>query len=285
MSRAAGRVGGNNPAGVGQRPWGCCGPNQWVTRLPQVAPLLGARYNDLVKALSLHSWQVSAAEAISIQGKLAAQISKVGDFATVRLVAGVDISSPSLRAGVERGAVVVLRYPELTVAEVVTVERAVTFPYVPGILSFREAPIILAALEKLTITPDLLLVDGQGLAHPRRLGLASHLGLLLDMPAIGCAKSRLIGSHAPVASEAGSWTELTDEGEVVGAALRTKDGVKPLYISIGHKIDLETAVSWVLACCKGYRLPEPTRLAHLAASGREVKVELKATPQQERLTL
>lgn len=270
---------------MGQRPWGCCGPNQWVTRLPQVAPLLRARYNDPVKALSLHRWQVNAAEAVSIQGKLAAQISKVGDFATVRWVAGADIMSPPHKAGVARGAVVVLRYPELTVAEVVTVEHAVTFPYVPGLLSFREAPIILAAMEKLTITPDLLLVDGQGLAHPRRLGLASHLGLLLDMPAIGCAKSRLIGSHAEVATEAGSRAELTDEGEVVGAALRTKDGIKPLYISIGHKIDLESAIDWVLACCKGHRLPEPTRLAHLAASGQAIKVEATEAPQQRRLAL
>jgi deoxyribonuclease V len=145
--------------------------------------------------------------------------------------------------------------------------KKVTFPYVPGLLSFRESPLILAACKELEATPDLILVDGQGLAHPRRLGLASHLGILWDKPTIGCAKSRLCGEHNMVPPQPGSYTDLIDKGEVIGAALRTKLGAAPLYISIGHKVDLEAAITWVLRCCRNQRLPEPTRLAHLAASG------------------
>ncbi len=126
---------------------------------------------------------------------------------------------------------------------------------------------MLAACEKLTITPDLILVDGQGIAHPRRLGLASHLGLFLDIPTVGCAKSLLCGRHEEPGFDAGSYTEVVDRGETIGAALRTRSGVKPVYVSIGHKVDLEIAIDWVLQCCRGYRLPEPTRLAHLAAGG------------------
>ena len=152
--------------------------------------------------------------------------------------------------------------------ETKVVKESLDFPYVPGLLSFREAPLTLAACEKLTLTPDLILVDGQGIAHPRRLGLACHLGLFLNMPTIGCAKSRLCGSHEMPGVEAGSYAEVIDKGEVIGAALRTRSGVKPVYVSIGHKIDLPAAIHWVLECCRGYRLPEPTRLAHLAATGR-----------------
>jgi len=148
------------------------------------------------------------------------------------------------------------------------VEGKVDFPYIPGLLTFREAPLALAAFERLEIAPGLILFDGQGVAHPRRMGLASHLGLFLDTPAIGCAKSRLCGSHAILGSEVGSYAELVDGDEVIGAALRTKAGVKPVYVSIGHKISLESAIHWVMRCCCGYRLPEPTRLAHLAAGGR-----------------
>jgi deoxyribonuclease V len=164
--------------------------------------------------------------------------------------------------------VVVLSYPELELVESRIVEREVAFPYVPGLLSFREAPIILAACEKLVNSPDLILVDGQGLAHPRRLGLASHLGLLWDRPTIGCAKSRLCGEHGPIGAGRGEHTELVDGEEVIGAVLRTRMNVKPLYISIGHKINLEAAMQWVLNCGGGYRLPEPTRLAHQVAGGK-----------------
>jgi deoxyribonuclease V len=182
------------------------------------------------------------------------------------LVAGIDISSADAQ-GVARGAVVVLRYPDLSLVEMQVAEGKITFPYIPGLLSFRESPLMLAACEKLCNAPDLILVDGQGVAHPRRLGLASHVGLFLDLPTIGCAKSILCGRHAPVGEEGGSHAELCDNGEVIGAALRTKSGVKLVYVSVGHKIDLTEALQWVLKCCRGYRLPEPMRLAHLAAQG------------------
>jgi deoxyribonuclease V len=161
----------------------------------------------------------------------------------------------------------VLSYPDLAVVEIGAVEQTVDLPYIPGLLSFRESPVILAAYEKLRLKPDLILVDGQGIAHPRRFGIASHLGVLLDIPAIGCAKSLLCGGHDWLGVEAGSVAQLEHDGEVIGMALRTKTGVRPVYVSIGHKVDLTAAVSWVSNCCRGYRLPEPTRLAHLAASG------------------
>jgi len=184
----------------------------------------------------------------------------------VRYVAGVDIS---VRRGdvPARAAVVVLSHPEMELVDVKVIERHVSFPYIPGLLSFREAPLILAVCEELTVEPDLVLVDGQGIAHPRRMGLASHLGVLWDRPTIGCAKSRLCGDHGPVPAEPGSHAEIADRGEVVGAALRTRRGVKPMYISIGHKVDLPAAIEWVLRFCRGRRQPEPTRLAHLAAGG------------------
>ena len=164
-------------------------------------------------------------------------------------------------------AVVFVQYPDLSVVETKIARGKLNFPYIPGLLSFREAQLTLAACQKLTITPDLILIDGQGIAHPRRLGLASHLGLFLSTPTIGCAKSILCGNHEVLGDEPGSYAEMVDRGEIIGAALRTKLGVKPVYVSIGHKIDLNTAIYWVMKCCRGYRLPEPTRLAHLAAGG------------------
>lgn len=214
----------------------------------------------------MHPWQVTPTEAQSIQRGLAGQVSRMNQVRSPKLVAGVDISSTRASA-VATGAVVVLAYPELSVVERSVVKGEVDFPYVPGLLSFREAPLILAACERLVHTPDVILVDGQGIAHPRRLGLASHIGLLLDLPTIGCAKSILCGYHGLVGDEAGSFAEISDNGEVIGAALRTKTGVRPIYVSIGHKVDLQSAVSWAMRCCRGYRMPEPTRLAHLAAGG------------------
>ena len=214
----------------------------------------------------LHRWEVSAARAREIQLNLAKRVVIENGIIDARLVAGIDISAPDDR-GVARGAVVVLRYPEFGIVEVEVVEGQVTFPYIPGLLSFRESPLILTACERLSSVPDLVLIDGQGIAHPRRFGLASHVGLFLDLPTIGCAKSILCGQHGPVGKEAGSYAELFDNGELVGAALRTKSGVKPIYVSVGHKIDLASAMQWVTNCCHGYRLPEPTRLAHLAAGG------------------
>jgi len=164
-------------------------------------------------------------------------------------------------------AVVVLNYPELKLVETRIIEDKLGFPYIPGLLSFRESPLILTACEQLTITPDLILADGQGLAHPRRFGIASHLGLLLDTPAIGCAKSLLCGTHRTPEAETGSYADIIDKGEIIGVALRTRPGTSPVYVSIGHKVDLAMAIRWVLNCCRGYRIPEPLRLAHLAAGG------------------
>jgi deoxyribonuclease V len=219
-----------------------------------------------VKALDLHPWDVSTAEAVEIQHRLAPRVVREGVPADVRRVAGVDISVGRGSAD-GRGAVVVLRYPEMEVEEQVVVEARVGFPYVPGLLSFREIPVLLEAFRQVKEKPDLVLVDGQGLAHPRRFGIACHLGLLLDLPAVGCAKSRLCGEHDPPAMEAGSSVLLRDGDEVIGAVLRTRDGVSPIYVSIGHRIALDEAVAWVLRCCRGYRIPEPTRLAHMAAGG------------------
>jgi deoxyribonuclease V len=222
-----------------------------------------------VKIQQLHSWRMSIAQAKQIQQELASRVSPKSEPIKPRFIAGVDISAPDSR-GIAHAAAVILNYPELEVIEVKTAEDKLDFPYIPGFLSFREAPLVLAACQKLSTDPDLLLADGQGIAHPRRFGIASHLGLLLDIPTIGCAKSRLCGKHAPVTAEAGSYAELTDNGEIIGVALRTKSGVSPIYISIGHKIDLHTAIHWVLECCRGRRLPEPSRLAHLAASGKQI---------------
>jgi deoxyribonuclease V len=219
-----------------------------------------------MRIVQRHSWQVTTKQAIAIQTELAGEISRVGNVTSPRFIAGVDISLNRFNK-MGTGAVVVLSYPGLEIAEIQVVTDRVNFPYVPGLLSFREAPLLLKAFEKLMIIPDIVLVDGQGIAHPRRCGIASHLGLILKIPTIGCAKSRLCGEHEIPDAEAGSYAELLDNGEVIGAVLRTRDGVKPLYISIGHMIDLPSAIKWVMACCRGYRLPEPTRLAHQAAGG------------------
>jgi deoxyribonuclease V len=237
---------------------------------------LSSRYNQVVKVKTLHGWQVSTTEALDVQLRLASQVSRSNEVARPRFIAGVDISVNRAQ-GTATGAVVVLSYPELRVVETQVVDGKVDFPYVPGLLSFREAPLTLAAFERLDITPDLVLFDGQGIAHPRRMGLASHLGLFLDTPTIGCAKSRLCGSHQTPGEKPGSYAELVDSGETIGAALRTKLGTKPVYVSIGHRVDLETAIYWVLECCRGYRLPEPTRLAHLAAGG-NLKLEKHTVP-------
>lgn len=217
-----------------------------------------------MKAQHLHDWQMTPLQARQTQLELASMVSTQNEVCDVRLIAGVDISASDTE-GFARAAVVVLSYPELKTAEAKIIEQRVTFPYIPGLLSFREAPLILAACEELDSEPDLILIDGQGIAHPRRLGLASHLGLLWDKPTIGCAKSRLCGEHQLVPQEPGSYAELVDKGEVVGAVLRTRRGVNPIYVSIGHKLDLQAAIAWVLRCCSGFRIPEPTRLAHLAA--------------------
>lgn len=224
-----------------------------------------------------HDWQLTTAEALELQQWLAAQVSPENETGTPRFIAGVDISAKK-GLSLATAAVVVLDYPRLSLVETKIARGRLNFPYIPGLLSFRESPLILAACRRLNITPDLFLVDGQGMAHPRRCGIACHLGLLLDTPTIGCAKSRLWGQHEAPGDEPGSYTEVSDRGETIGAALRTRPGTKPVYVSIGHKVDLKTAIHWVLKCCRGYRLPEPTRLAHLAA-GENLKPEI-ITPRK-----
>lgn len=221
---------------------------------------------DGVKTNELHAWQIEVAQAMDMQRRLSKQVSWTGEVIEPSFIAGVDISVGKANE-MAQAAIVVLSYPELKLEAIEMVQGRLELPYIPGLLSFRESPLILAACRKLSLIPDLIIVDGQGVAHPRRLGLASHLGLFLDIPTIGCAKSRLCGMHKIPGEDPGNYTDLMDNGEVIGAVLRTKNGVKPLYISTGHKISLENAVYWVLQCCRGYRLPEPTRLAHLVAGG------------------
>jgi deoxyribonuclease V len=219
-----------------------------------------------VKVERLHDWQLNINQALAIQRRLAVQVNRSGRVISPHFIAGVDIAVGKA-GGMAQAAAIVLSYPELRLVEISLAQGELDFPYIPGLLSFRELPLILAACQKLSVTPDLILVDGQGVAHPRRIGLACHLGLFLDTPTIGCAKSRLCGQHEMPDEKPGSYAKLVDKGETIGVALRTRPGVKPVYISTGHKIDLENAIYWVLECSKGYRLPEPTRLAHLAAGG------------------
>ena len=214
----------------------------------------------------LHPWNLSSTEAIALQRELRTQLILDDRLGLVQRVAGVDVG---FEAGgtVTRAAVAVLGYPGLELLETAIARRPTTFPYIPGLLSFRELPAVLEALEQLSELPDLLLCDGQGIAHPRRLGIASHLGLLTDIPSIGVAKTRLCGTHEEPPNQRGAWTTLWADGEIIGAVLRTRPGVKPLYISPGHRISLDTAIQYVMACCTRYRLPETTRHAHRLASG------------------
>jgi len=221
-------------------------------------------YNERVLIRELHPWNLSIPAAIEIQKRLSELVQKEGIIRDVKLVSGFDVSVNRVKEA--RAAAVTLSYPEMEIVEKVTVRGKAEFPYIPGLLSFREVPLVLEACRKLKLKPDLIMVDGQGIAHPRRFGLACHLGMLLDLPSIGCAKSLLTGFYAEVGENPGSYSEIHGEnGEVIGAAVRTRRGSKPLIISIGHKISLSKAIEWVLKCCIDYRLPEPTRLAHLAS--------------------
>jgi deoxyribonuclease V len=208
----------------------------------------------------LHEWNIKQDEAIALQRELAKRVEREDRLDEVSHIAGVDMAINEIN-GMARAAVVLLSYPALEVEERHVYEEPVRMPYVPGLLSFRELPCILGAFELLKQQPELVMVDGQGIAHPRRLGIASHLGLWLDLPSIGCAKSILTGHHKPLSEEAGSWVPLEADREVLGAVLRTRAHVKPMIISLGHRISLETSLRYVLACGRGYRLPEPTRLA------------------------
>ncbi len=212
-----------------------------------------------------HRWDVTPAEAVRIQEHLRGLVVRSDGIAQVRAVAGLDVG---LRGEQARAAAVVLSYPGLELLEEVTAERAIEFPYVPGLLTFREGPAALEALSRLRTPWDVLICDGQGYAHPRRLGLASHLGVLLDRPTVGCAKSRLTGTHDEPCRTKGSQAALMAGDEIIGAVVRTRQDVKPVYVSVGHRVDLPSAVRLVLGCTTRYRLPEPTRRAHQAASGK-----------------
>ena len=213
-----------------------------------------------------HRWDIMPKEAVALQRQLCGLVERSDRLGTVQRVAGVDVG---FEAGntITRAAVAVLSFPELTLDHHAIARLPTSFPYVPGLLSFREIPAVLKALEQLPQLPDLLLCDGQGIAHPRRIGIAAHLGILTDLPTIGVAKSRLVGEHDPLPQEKGSWVPLRDHDEVVGAVVRTRSGVAPLYVSLGHRISLQTAIDYVLACTTRYRLPETTRWAHRLASG------------------
>jgi deoxyribonuclease V len=222
---------------------------------------------NLIMSANLdHAWDVTPQQAIAIQQQLKSQLIIEDRLGEVRHVAGIDVGFEE-DGTLTRAAVAVLNYPGLELVDHGIARRPTHFPYIPGLLSFREIPAVLDAFAQLTIVPDLLLCDGQGIAHPRRMGIASHIGLLLDKPAIGVGKSRLWGRHGDIPQERGSWTPLYDRGAIIGAVLRTRVIIKPLYISPGHLISLETAIAYVMACTTRYKLPETTRHAHRLASG------------------
>ncbi len=225
----------------------------------------------MMKLAISHPWDLPIHEAKALQAQLAERVIAETTFdpTSVRTVAGVDVG---FRGDVARAAVVVLGFPSLEPVDYVRAEVPVAFPYVPGLLAFREGPSVLAALDKLATWPDLFVFDAQGLAHPRRLGLATHMGVILDWPSVGCAKSRLVGDHDEPGDAVGDWVPLCDQGETIGAVVRSRAGVKPLYVSIGHRLDLQTAIDLVLRCMRGYRLPETTRLAHQVAGGAELQI-------------
>jgi deoxyribonuclease V len=217
----------------------------------------------------LHRWNLSPQEAIELQKQLAYEVIAEDDFTEpIKTVAGIDLGYDT-KSDTCRAVVVVLDFPSLTLIESAEAVLPIQFPYVPGLLSFRETPVAVKALEKLEITPDLILCDGQGLAHPRSFGIACHIGLIADVPAVGVAKSLLIGKFDNLGETRGSTADLIYKNQTVGGALRTKDKVQPVYVSAGHRISLETSVKYVLQCAPKYRLPETTRLADQMASYRK----------------
>ena len=213
-----------------------------------------------MKYQNLHSWEVSPSEAIQLQKELKKKISLKKSFNNVKIVAGADVSyyKNKMIAGI-----VILKFPHLEIIEKKSSVSSVNFPYIPGLLTFREGPSLLEAFKKIKITPDVILFDGQGIAHPRRMGIATHLGLFLDRPTIGCAKSRLSGKYTLVGEKKGDYALLKEDEEVLGAVLRTRKKVKPIFVSPGHKIDLPNSMEIVLKCIVKYRLPLPVREAHI----------------------
>lgn len=224
----------------------------------------------MVKAL--HAWSLEPDQAIRLQAQLRAQLVLRWDGRAVRTIAGVDVSLSEARA---RAAIVVLRYPQMTPIEGVTADAPLALPYIPGLLAFREGPAILAAWEKLQHSPDLVMFDGQGIAHPRGIGIASQMGLWLERPTIGVGKSRLYGDFEEPGPNVGDASDLLDPQtkQVIGAVLRTRKRAKPLFVSPGHLIDAARAVAFVMECARGYRLPEPTRWAHKFAAGEALPID------------
>jgi deoxyribonuclease V len=222
-----------------------------------------------MKIKFLHDWNLSPQQAIEIQKQLRYEVESQDRFdETVKTVAGIDLGY-DVKNDTSRAVVVVLSFPELELLETSEARMPIQFPYVPGLLSFRETPVAVKALEKLKVTPDVILCDGQGFAHPRRFGIACHIGILADVPTIGVAKSLLVGKFENLGEERGSIAPLIHKNEQVGVALRTKNKVQPLFVSVGHRVSLETATDLVLQCAPKYRLPETTRLADKMASYRK----------------
>src|SRR3954471_23265946 len=217
---------------------------------------------DMAHFEQLHEWDLTPREAVELQKRLRERVRITPLKKRVETVAGADISFNKFDPTIYTG-IVVLRLPTLEIIEEVGIVSETKFPYVPGLLSFRESPSVLEAWAKLKTEPDVVMFDGQGIAHPRRVGIASHVGLLINRPTLGCAKSVLVGKYEEPERERGSWTEMVDKGEIVGAAVRTKKDVQPIFVSPGHLIDLEGAINLTLQCDGGYRQPEPTRRAHL----------------------
>ncbi|MBV9470934.1 MAG: deoxyribonuclease V [Abitibacteriaceae bacterium] len=211
---------------------------------------------------SLHDWNLNPQEAVTLQSRLRQQVQVTPLTRPIETIAGTDISFNKFSTTIYAG-IVVLRLPTLEIIEQVGIVTETHFPYIPGLLSFRETPAVLEAWAKLQTEPDAVMFDGQGIAHPRRMGIASHVGLMLERPTLGCAKSVLVGKYEEPAPQRGSWSPMVHKGETIGAALRTKDKVQPIYVSPGHLIDLEAAIQLTLQCNGGYRQPEPTRHAHL----------------------
>lgn len=230
------------------------------------------------------NWPTTPDAAIAVQEELRRCIRLEDDFAPIQTVAGVDVGFEADNS-VARAAVVVLTYPALQPCAYALARRPVTFPYIPGLLSFRETPVILDALAQLSVQPDLVICDGQGIAHPRRFGIACHLGLVAGLPSIGCAKSRLIGHHGALPNERGAQVPLRDGSEQIGVVLRTRVGAKPVYVSPGHRVSMASAVRLVMDCVTRYRLPETTRAAHNLASNGIVPHTLLSPAAQQRLAL
>jgi deoxyribonuclease V len=225
----------------------------------------------------LHYWNLTPEEAAHVQTDLRSRLVLTWEERPVATIGGVDVS---VKTETARAAIVVLRYPDLTPFEAVTADAPLVFPYIPGLLSFREGPAVLAAWNKLQNKPDLLMFDGQGIAHPRGMGIASQMGLWLERPTIGVAKSRLYGRHAEVGARRGDHVDLLDKsGNVIGVVLRSREKTNPLYISPGHLMNVQHAVDFVLACCTTYRLPEPTRWAHKVAGGEQIPGENEGSDQ------